>query len=42
MDTMTVLKIVFTALLCVPVLILAGFLLEKLIDGGLKKTGRQK
>jgi len=32
MDTMSILKIVFTALLCVPVLGLSIYLIGKLID----------
>ena len=42
METMTVLKIIFTALLCVPVFLLAVWLLGRLIDEGLRKGGRQK
>ena len=37
---MTLLRIIFTALLCVPVLGLAVHLIEKLIDDGLKRPGR--
>jgi len=42
MDTMTILKIVFTALLCVPVLALSAYLIDKLIDEIVKKPGRQR
>jgi hypothetical protein len=37
MDTMTILKIIFTALLCVPVLVISFYLLGKLIDQVIKK-----
>ncbi|HQC82368.1 MAG: hypothetical protein QM289_07355 [Bacillota bacterium] len=42
MDTMTILKIVFTALLCVPVFALSIHLIGKLMDEIIKKPGRQK
>lgn len=38
---MTFLRILFAALLCVPVLGLAVYLIEKLIDDGLKRPGRK-
>ncbi len=41
METMTVLKIVFIALLCVPVFGLSLFLMGKLMDEVIKKPGRQ-
>ncbi len=42
METMTVLRILFTALLCVPVLGFSIFLIGKLMDEGFKKTRRQR
>ncbi|HPO05150.1 MAG TPA: hypothetical protein PLV37_06515 [Bacillota bacterium] len=41
MDTMTILKIVFTALLCIPVLILSFHLVGKLMDEMIRKIGGQ-
>ena len=41
MDTMTILKIVFTALLCVPVFALSIHLIGKLMDEIIKNPGRQ-
>lgn len=41
MDTMTILRIAFTALLCVPVIILSIFLLGKLIDQMMIKSRKQ-
>ncbi|MGI6733691.1 MAG: hypothetical protein ACOX4J_10025 [Anaerovoracaceae bacterium] len=42
MSTMTILKITFTALLCIPVLALSIYLIGKLMDEIIKKPGRQK
>jgi hypothetical protein len=41
MDTMTILKIIFTALLCVPVFAISMHFLGKLIDQLMKKPRRQ-
>lgn len=42
MDTLTILKIVFTALLCVPILVLSIYLLGKLIDQLIRNSGKKK
>ncbi len=42
MGTMTILKIIFTVLLCVPVLALSIYLTGKLMDEIIRKPGRQK
>ncbi len=42
MDTMTILRMIFTALLCVPVLVLSFHLIGKLMDEIIKKPGRQR